>query len=82
MICPKCGAKLPRKSLVFLIPLTALVILSFGVSLFILPFELFFLFAFVLLIGLRQIEKHFTSIDKQEVRCPVCSHTINVAPTY
>lgn len=68
--------------MVFLILLTSLVILSFGVSLFILPFELFFIFAFILLFGLRYIEKQFTSIGKKEVRCPMCGHVVNVAPTH
>ncbi|HTR81826.1 MAG TPA: hypothetical protein VMM58_09370 [Bacteroidota bacterium] len=61
---------------------TSLVILSFGVSLFIFPFELFFLFSLILLFGLRYIEKQFTALDREEVRCPVCGHVVNIAHSH
>ena len=82
MSCPKCGTKLPHKSLVILLLLTSLLILSFGVSLFILPLQLFFVFAFVLLFALRYIEKQFSSMDKKEVRCPECDHIVNLAHSH
>jgi hypothetical protein len=82
MSCPKCGTKLPHKSLIILLLLTSLLILSFGASLFILPFELFFVFAFILLFALRYIEKQFSSMDKKEVQCPECDHIVNLAHSH
>ena len=82
MSCPHCGATVHRKSLGMLFSLTSLVILSFGVSLFVLPFELFISFAVILLFGLRYIEKQFNILDKQEVHCPICSHVVNVAHSH
>jgi len=82
MSCPKCGTTVHRKSLVFLFVLTSLAIVSFGVSLFLLPLELFFVFSFLLLFGIRYIEKQFVDIDRQEVRCPMCDHVVSIAHTH
>ena len=79
MSCPKCGTELHQKSLATLLLITSLLIVSFGISLFVLPFELFFIFAFILLFGLRYIEREFNSIDKGEVRCSMCNHVANIA---
>ena len=82
MSCPKCGTTVRRKSLVTLFALTSLVIISFGVSLLVLPFELFFVFSFILLFGLRYIEKQFHNIDREEVRCTMCGHVVNIAHSH
>lgn len=82
MSCPKCGTKVYRKSLLVLFVLTSIAIISFGVSLFLLPLELFFIFSFLLLFGIRYIEKRFSDIDKQEVRCPMCGHVVNIAHSH
>ena len=79
MSCPNCGTRVQRKSLVVLFLLTSLAIVSFGVSLFLLPFELFFVFSFILLFGLRYIEKQYSDIDKQQVRCHMCGHVVSIA---
>ncbi|HTX18967.1 MAG TPA: hypothetical protein VMG34_09945 [Bacteroidota bacterium] len=79
MSCSNCGAKVQRKSLALLFVLTSLVIVSFGISLFLFPLELFFIISFLLIFGIRYIEKQFIAIDRQEVRCPVCGHVVNVA---
>ncbi len=82
MSCPKCGSKVQRKSLGMIFVLISLVVLSFGVSLFILPFGWFFLFSFVLIFGLRYIEKQFNSIDKQEIQCQICGHVVSLAHSH
>jgi uncharacterized membrane protein len=79
MSCPKCGTTVHRKSLSALIFLTSLAVVSFGLSLFLLPLELFFVFSFLLLFGIRYIEKQFNDIDKQELRCPMCGHVVSIA---
>ncbi len=82
MSCPNCGTMVYRKSFMSLFALALLAIVSFGVSLLVLPFELFFVFSFILLFGLRYIEKQFHSIDKKEIRCTMCGHVVNVAHSH
>lgn len=82
MSCPKCGTMLYRKSFISLFALVSLAIVCFGVSLLVLPFELFFVFSFILLFGLRYIEKQFHNIDKKEIRCTMCGHVVNVAHSH
>jgi uncharacterized membrane protein len=82
MSCPKCGTRVRRKSLFLLFVLTSLAIISFGLSLFLLPLELFFVFSFLLLFGIRYIEKQLTDIDKQEIHCPMCGHVVSLAHSH
>ncbi len=82
MSCPKCGTRVHRKSLFLLFVLTSLAIVCFGASLFLLPLELFFVFSFLLLFGIRYIEKQFVDIDRKEVRCPMCGHVVSIAHTH
>ena len=82
MSCPKCGALVYRKSFMSLFAMASLAIVSFGVSILVLPFELFLVFSFILLFGLRYIEKQFHSIDKKEIRCTMCGHVVNVAHSH
>ena len=82
MSCPKCGTLVYRKSFMSLFALASLAFVSFGVSLLVLPFELFFVFSFLLLFGLRYIEKQFHNIDKKELRCTVCGHLMDVAHSH
>jgi len=82
MSCPKCGTLVHRKSFVSLFALASLAVVAFGVSLLVLPFELFFVFSFILLFGLRYIEKQFHSIDRKEVRCSMCGHVLKVAHSH
>jgi len=82
MSCPKCGTLVHQKSFFPLFALASLAAVSFGVSLLVLPFELFFVFSFILLFGLRYIEKQFHTIDRKELRCSVCGHVLNVAHSH
>jgi len=82
MSCPKCGTLVYRKSLMSLFALTSLAIVSFGVSLLLLPFELFFVISCILLFGLRYIEKQFHNIAKKEVRCTMCGHIVTMAHSH
>jgi uncharacterized membrane protein len=82
MSCPYCGTSVYRKSFISLFVLASLAIVSFGVSLLVLPFELFFVFSFILLFGLRYIERQLHSIDKKEIRCTMCGRVVNVAHSH
>ena len=62
--------------------MASLAFVSFGVSLLVLPFELFFVFSFMLLFGFRYLEKQFHGIDKKEVRCTMCGHVMDVAHSH
>ena len=82
MSCPKCGAYVYKKSFMSLFALASLAIVSFGLSILVLPFELFFVFSFFLLFGLRYIEKQFHRFDKKEIRCATCGHVLNIAHSH
>ncbi len=82
MSCPNCGTLVYRKDFISLFALASLAIVSFGVSLLFLPFGLFFIFSFILLFGLRYIEKQFQTIDRKEIRCTMCGHIVNVAHSH
>jgi putative Mn2+ efflux pump MntP len=82
MKCPECGTRLHRRSFISLAVMTTLVIVAFCASLFLLPFELFFAFACLLLFGIRYIEKQFSMEQKREVRCPICGHVEHMAHNF
>ena len=82
MSCPNCGTFVHRKSFMSLFVMASLAFVSFGVSLLVLPFELFFVFSFMLLFGFRYLEKQFHGIDKKEVRCTMCGHVMDVAHSH
>lgn len=79
MSCPKCGTRVHRRKIGFLYLVTLLVIVSFGISLLVLPIELFFVAAIVLLIALRYVEKKNAGIDRREIRCHACGYVIDIA---
>jgi hypothetical protein len=49
-------------------------IIAFSGSLIVLPYELFFVTAVVVLVGLRSVEKELKRLDANHFSCPKCGY--------
>jgi hypothetical protein len=77
MSCPICGIKIQTRKFGMLFMLMALIIISFGLSIYFMPFGIFVLSSILLLVALHYLEKQYDLIFTKEIRCPACGHKIN-----
>ncbi|MBW7887014.1 MAG: hypothetical protein H3C35_01465 [Bacteroidetes bacterium] len=79
MSCPNCGCNLGSLRI---FPMLLLMIVLFTLSIVILPYELFFLSAIVVLVGLRSIEKRINKFETKRAICPRCGFNAQFIHTH